>query len=154
MPVNGFHSNALRVQALTLLGLGWTYDQTSEYTGIPCSTLRNIKKRARERGWDPAVDKRIQDEYVADVKRSGRPLISEETKQQLIKNIRKDRNSREKLTKVLTFEVSISPSSAWSILRAFGFRSVKPTIKPGLSDKNRKARLVFCLEHKDWGLDR
>jgi transposase len=153
MPAGGFHSNALRSQALTLLGLGWTYQQTFEYTGIPKETLRDIKKRAQDRGWDPAVDARIRDEYIADAKRKGRPPIPEQTKQQLIENVRKDRNSREKSTEVLAFKVSISPSSAWSILRAFGFRSVKPTIKPGLSDKNRKARLDFCLEHADKDLE-
>jgi transposase len=112
MPANGFHSIVLRTQALTLLTAGYTYRQTSEITGIPQPTLENIKKRARERGYDPAVDPRIREEYVADAKRAGRPGIPEEIKQQLVNNVQKDRNSREKSTEVLAFEVSISSSFA------------------------------------------
>jgi hypothetical protein len=99
------------------------------------------------------VDPGIREEYVKDAKRKGRPLIPKETKQKLIKNIRNNRNSYEKSTEVLAFKVSISPSSAWLILRAFSFRCVKPTMKPGLSNKNRKARLEFCRKYKDWGVE-
>jgi transposase len=84
MPANGFHSITLRAQALTFLGIGYTYAKTSEITGIPAGTLKDLKKRARDRGWDPAVDPRMRDEYVADAKRSGRPSkSSDETNQQL-----------------------------------------------------------------------
>jgi hypothetical protein len=47
MPVNGFHSNAARAQALTLLGIGWTHERIFELTSIPIPTLKDIKKRAR-----------------------------------------------------------------------------------------------------------
>jgi hypothetical protein len=96
------------------------------------------------------VDPRIREEYVKDAKRKDWPPILEKTKQKLIKNVRNNRNSREKSTEVLVFKVSIFSSSAWLILRAFGFLCVKPTIKPSLSNKNRKARLEFCRMYKDW----
>jgi transposase len=154
MPNNGFHSIVLRAQALTLLTTGHTYEQTEKITGIPKPTLRHLKRRAYQRGYNPAEDARLREEFVIDGDRSGRPKeITEEKKQEVIENVRKDRNSREKSTEVLAFEASISPSSAWKILRACCFRSVKPTVKPGLSDKNRKGRLEFCLRYEDWMIE-
>jgi hypothetical protein len=87
MSINGFYLNAARAQALTLLGIGWTHERTSELTGILIPILKDIKKRARQRGWDPAVDPWIREEYVEDAKYKDQSLIPKEIKQKLIKNV-------------------------------------------------------------------
>jgi len=43
--------------------------------------------------------------------------------------------------------------TVWRILRKAGLRKTKPTRKPGLTIKMRKARLAFALRHKDWTLE-
>jgi hypothetical protein len=47
----------------------------------------------------------------------------------------------------------ISASTVYRVLIAEGYSVCKRTIKPGLTAENMKARLVFCLEHKDWTLE-
>src|SRR5690625_1241668 len=97
MPVNGYHPIALRVQALALLTEGISQARVAEITQIPKSTLKSIKRRARERGFNPAVDPRIKDDFVKDAQRSGRPKeITEETENRLIENVCQNRNGREK----------------------------------------------------------
>lgn len=51
---------------------------------------------------------------------------------------------------MLAFEVNISASSAYRILKKAGFNNVKPTYKPGLSDKAKQKRLAFCLKYEHW----
>ena len=76
-----FHAVVLRTQALTLLAAGIPYKWVMEVMGIPHSTLKAIRKRAKDRGFNPEVDGRILEEYVKDGDRSGRPTeISEEDK--------------------------------------------------------------------------
>jgi hypothetical protein len=74
MPNGGFHPIALRVQALTLLSIGWPTERVEAATGIKTSSLRALRKKAHQRGYDPMKDPRIKLEYVEDGKRSGRPL--------------------------------------------------------------------------------
>ena len=86
-----FHPVVLRTQALALLAAGIPYKRVTEVTGIPHSTLKAIRKRAKDRGFNPKVDGRILEEYVKDGDRSGRPTeISEDTKAQLIRNVTAD----------------------------------------------------------------
>jgi Transposase len=60
---------------------------------------------------------------------------------------------REKSAEVLAYEHITSRSTALRILRKHGLSKVKPTRKPGLNSTQRAARLKFCLEHQEWGLE-
>lgn len=67
------HPLSVRVQALALVTAGIPYSVVSQTTRIPPRTLQYLVKKARERGFNPAVDPRIMMEYVEDGKRTGRP---------------------------------------------------------------------------------
>ena len=60
------HSTALRVQALTLLTEGFHLDRVSEITTIPPQTLQYIRKKAKDRGYNPEINHQILEEYVVD----------------------------------------------------------------------------------------
>lgn len=67
------HPIELRVQALTLITFGVDIRAVEAITGMPRTTIQYLVRKARERGYNPAVDPRIRREYVEDGKRSGRP---------------------------------------------------------------------------------
>ncbi|KAL2013090.1 hypothetical protein VTN00DRAFT_615 [Thermoascus crustaceus] len=68
-----FHPVSVRIQALALLTAGIPQSVVSQTTQIPVRSLQYLLKKARERGFDPAVDPRIMMEHVEDGKRTGRP---------------------------------------------------------------------------------
>jgi hypothetical protein len=72
------HPIVLRVQALALLTIGVPESHVSEITGIPPRTLRYIRKKAHDRGFNPSIDGRIQEFHVSDGQRTGRPKESAE----------------------------------------------------------------------------
>ncbi|NJO32579.1 MAG: hypothetical protein HC869_05015 [Rhodospirillales bacterium] len=113
-----------------------------------------MKQRAFARGFDPARNPQVLEEYVKDGHRSGRPKeISITTESELLKSVRKDHSGREKSADFLAYERNISCSSALRILHKNSLRNVKPTRKPGLNTQQRAARLAFALEHYDWTLE-
>ena len=62
-----------RVQALTLLSLGYKPLQIEAWIGVKRRTAAAIWQKAKERGYNPSVDPRILLFYVEDGHRSGRP---------------------------------------------------------------------------------
>ena len=143
-----------RVQSLKLTVEGFSYRDIEARTGVKKSTQIRIKQRAFERGFQPKVDRRILEHYVADAPKSGRPKqIGLDIEQKLLQSVRADKAGREKSSEVLAFECGISRSSALPILKKYGLTRVKPTRKPGLNPVQRAARLAFCLDHKDWTLE-
>lgn len=110
MPV---HQTAARVQALTLLLVGYRPEDIQKLTGIPPSTQKDIKKRAFQRGYRPEEDPIIKDEYVIDAPRSGRPKSTTEvTKKAILDSVQKDRAGSEKSAEILVSEAGISHASA------------------------------------------
>jgi len=137
-----------------LLAEGFSGLDIQKKTGIKPSAQTYMKKKAFNRGFRPDQDPRILDHYVVDGVRPGRPkVITLETEQRLLESVRVDRSGREKSSEVLAYECGISYSSALRILHKYGLNSVKPTRKPGLNPKQRKARLEFCLRHQHWTLE-
>jgi transposase len=128
----------------------------SQLTGMAESTIYYLIKNAKQRGYNPDVDPRILERYVVDSYRSSCPKEiseSQDTKQSIIKSVTKDRARREKSSEYLAFEASISQTSVLRILKRSGLSCVKPSYKPGLTNKARKRRLQFCLEHADCTLE-
>lgn len=143
-----------RVQALTLISLGWQIPDIEASLKIPQRTLRRIKQKAEERGYNPAVDCRILLHHVEDGRAGGRKKeIQPNTEQHLLNLVALDRAGREKSSDVLAYETGISRSSALRILHRYGLNSVKPTRKPGLTKAQRLARLEWCKAHQHWSLE-
>ena len=65
------HPTALRVQVLTLLTEGFHLDRVSEITTISPRTLQYIRKKVKDRGYNPEIDRRILEEYVVDGQHTG-----------------------------------------------------------------------------------
>jgi hypothetical protein len=101
-----------KIQALTLLYCTEgkptlkKYEEIERLTGIGGKSLRNIAKRARDRGFDCEGEKLlIEEKYIADVQRSDAPKIairSAKTKQ-ILNLIRQNRSTRQYFSKYLTY---------------------------------------------------
>jgi hypothetical protein len=71
-------------------------------TGVKERSQRNIKKKVWEGDFPPEIDPRILKHDVADGERCGRPKeISKDVEEGLIANVRSDRASRSKSSKIL-----------------------------------------------------
>lgn len=148
------YSIAQRAQCLSYLALGLPRQRIHEITGIPTWTQTNILKKARERGFDPAVSLQVLEHHVEDGQRSGRPKeIEESTKTAVLTSVASSRAGREQSAEVLAYLNGISGSSVLRILHKEGLSSVKPTRKPGLTKAQQAARLLFCLAHQHWTLE-
>ena len=127
--------------------------EIEEISGVSTRSQQRIRKKAEEQGYRPEEDPRIFDHYVEDRARSGRPKeINIETEQQLIDALY-ETAGREKSAESLAHLVHISAQTARTILKKHGFNSVKPTRKPGLSEKQRAARLAFALKYAHWTVE-
>ena len=145
---------AQRVQCLTLQAEDFKWQTIEQRTGIPQRTQSDIKKKAFNRGFRPAVNPVIREDYVIDGAKSGRPVeIDEAKEQEVLAIVRKDRAGREKSSEVIAFEAHISSSSVLRVLKKHNLSSVKPTRKPGLNQAQRAARLKFALDHEAWELE-
>ena len=73
-----------------------------EITSLSRRTIFDLKKKARERGYNPAQSRTLKIEYVEDASRSGRPKeVIEEKKQELLDYVRKNHENREKSSEEL-----------------------------------------------------
>jgi transposase len=150
---------ATRAQVLTLKEhTGLKIDEIVAITGVGKSEVSNIVKRAKERGY--SKEQPLQDTFFCDGERSGRPIqATVAAAEGVVATISATRNTRT-LTLVeiarrlrKTHDIGLAPMSIWRLLKRNGYHKVKPTKKPGLSEAQRKARLAWCLEHKDWTLE-
>merc|ERR1712000_494996 len=128
-------------------------------TKISPRTIDAIFKRAKDAGFDPeARPLVIRDTNLQDLPRTGRPNKRQIFEEAVLAQVRKDRYSREKTCADIAAELSasgrsISATTVWLVLRNAGLRKVKPTRKPGLTEKMRKERYEWCLARKDWTLE-
>jgi hypothetical protein len=96
---------AQRIHCLVLLTENQSAAEIKRKTNVGERSQRNIRKKAKERGYDPDKDPRILKSYVIDSARSSQPKeISEDKKKALLAVIRKDRSGREKSSEVLAYE--------------------------------------------------
>ena len=131
-----FHPIGVRVQAVTLIALGFDIQHIEDITSMSSWTIKRWFKIAKERGFNPEIDKQVLTEYVEDAPQSGCPKeITQSTEQSIISSIKKDHVGHEKSSEFLAFESNISATSVKSVLAKHNFHSVKPTKKPGLTDE-------------------
>ena len=73
LPTSNHYPDGVRLQALTMAECGMPFDEITKVTGISRSTIFTLKKKARERGYNPKVSRILKIEYVTDVPKPGRP---------------------------------------------------------------------------------
>lgn len=134
--------------------------QIAELAGITSRHVNRIYSKAIERGFDPT--KRpltMEDHYVEDAKKSGRPSKrTPELEAAMSASIKRDDRTRELSAQTLALELkqqgySVSATTVLRTLRKAGFRKTKPTRKPGLTQRMRDDRLKWCLDHRDWTIE-
>ena len=91
------YDNATRAQALTLKVIGVSNAEIEAITGIQPRTLNALLRKAKERGYDPNISKKILNIYVKDSLRSRR-LTKRTAKlvKDVISQVIRDRYGREK----------------------------------------------------------
>lgn len=60
------HDIAVRIQALALVEEGIPTKRVTEITGLSRKTIYNLRKKACERGYNPAQSRELKIEYVDD----------------------------------------------------------------------------------------
>lgn len=122
--------------------------QIAAITGLSVSTVNRIYAKAIERGFDPHRGV-IEDAYVIDAPRSGRPTKQDPaTADNILSKVHGDRDGREKSCVDLAGElnselgIDISSTTVWRILKNAGVRKTKPTRKPGPTKKMKADQLA------------
>lgn len=152
-----YHDIATRAQVVALRAHGVSVAAIEAATNISNRSQRRMLETAQQRGYQPGGV--LLDEHVKDAPRSGAPRKrTQEIDEKVAATVRRDRYGREKGIHTIAGElydagIEISPSTIHRSLRAQGFKSVKPTRKPGLTPRMRQERLNWALKHKDWTLD-
>jgi hypothetical protein len=142
------------LQALTLAEHDIAAKIVQAVTEVATRTISELKRKARSRGYDPKISRVLKLEYVTDAPRSGRPpKVTPTVETAILVNVRADRNEREKCSARLDYEHEVSSTTILRVLKRNEFRPCKSTMKPGLDAAMMKARLQFCLRHKDWTID-
>ena len=86
-----------RLQALSLIEHGISAKVVQAITEVSIQSISSLKRKARDRGYDPTVSRVLKVEYVQDAPRSGRPSkVTPAIEQAILNNVRHDRNGREK----------------------------------------------------------
>ena len=154
MMVNKHHDLAERVQVLNMIVLGYSVDFIVGYLSFSRFQIFKIRRKAIERRFDPIKSRIIQLDWVRDAPRSGRPTkMTVGLQEQVVQAVTRDRYGREKSAGMLAAEFDVSRDTILRILRRKGFQRVKPSRKPGLTQDQRAARLLFALRYADWTLE-
>lgn len=97
-----YHPVGVRLQAVALMSQGFHIQHVEAITRMPGQTIKRWVKKARERGFSPAVDQRVFTEYVEDKLRSGRPKGSTKSSEKPDISSAKDRIECEKSSEYLS----------------------------------------------------
>ena len=152
--VNRSIDDGTKIQGLTLLAGGLNLGQASNIVGISASQLCKLRKKAIDRGWGGSNDSPLLVEHVADEPRSGRPRKDKpDLVARLGDAIERSAEGRHATLEDLAVELEVAPRSIHRYLTALGYKKLKMTTKPGLTERMRQARLKFCLKHQDWTLE-
>ena len=152
------HTTGARIRAITMMDDGVPMTRVIKVTGISRSRCFELHARARERGWIEKTEMVLEVPHVANAPRSGRPVIPDEAIACILKVVTKNSTTRGFSCKQISLEVKkrgyhVAARTVWKILKAEGYNQCKLTVKPGLQDLNKKERLAWCLERKDWTLE-
>ena len=146
----GGYDSAIRAQIVALKAYGISATEIAKITQISKWIIRDIYRRAVDRGFDPkSSPPLVLNTHVDDAFRLGRPSKqTEDTKNAILEKVRCDRYGREKTCAYIAAEVGgVSSITVWWILRAFELRKTKPIWKPGLTKKMKLERLKFYINY-------
>jgi hypothetical protein len=71
----------------------------------------------------------------------------------MIKEVCNDKEGRNLNCRKLRGRLGVLGATAYWMLKKNGFRNVKESTKPGLTEAMKKARLEFCKDHEHWTLE-
>jgi hypothetical protein len=143
-----------RLQALTLAEHGIAVKIVQAVIEVIIRIISELKRKARSRGYDSKISRVLKLEYVIDAPRSGRfSKVTPAVETVILVNVRADRNEREKCSARLNYEHGVSSIIILRVLKRNEFRSCKSIMKFDLNAVMMKARLQFCLRHKNWIID-
>lgn len=117
--------------------------------------------KTKKKNYDSKISKTIFLSYVEDIHKSGRPLLGENLTKLVLFIMTQNSTNRNWSTNRIAVEIckkikndkTISARSVYIILKNNDFNSVKPIVKPGLTDANKAKRLAWCWRHRDWTLE-
>ena len=144
---------AQQVWALILLSTGMTIKDVEHIMGYSQSALFDLKKRAKERGYDTFVDPIIHNMHVENAFKSGRPCINLEKQSEIIAKVTTDRYGRGKSTTEIAREIEVSQSTVARVLKKSGYKKMKPTLKLDLTLAIKKTCPKFAIRYKDWTIE-
>jgi hypothetical protein len=71
----------------------------------------------------------------------------------MIAEICRTKEGRNLSIRRLEGKIGVSATTAWRMLRKNGFRTLKESTKPGLTEAIKEAWLAFCKAHEHWTLE-
>jgi hypothetical protein len=139
-----------RLQALTLAEHDIAVKIVQAVTEMIIRIISELKRKARSREYDSKISRVLKLEYVTDASRSDRlSKITSAVETIILINVRADRNERKKCSARLNYEHEISSIIILRVLKRNEFRSCKSIMKSDFNAVMMKARLQFCLRHKN-----
>jgi hypothetical protein len=132
--------------------------KVTEETGVSCASIYKLRTKAVSQGWREGDI--VEPFHVDDALRSGRPKTSTATALFIIKVITKNSTTRGWSCARIAAEVSgtpgwqpVSQTTVWRVLSEAGYGVYKRTVKPGLTEEMKAARLAWCLKYRHWKLE-
>jgi transposase len=154
------NSVGARITALTKFDEGKPpdFDAILAKTGVSKSGCYKLRSKAVSRGWIPGTV--VEVEHIDDTPRSGRIKTSTATALFIIQTMTKNSTTRGWSCARIAAEVTSTPgrqavsaSTVYRVLTENGYGVFKRTVKPGLTEAAKRARLAWCLERKDWTIE-
>ncbi len=139
-----------RLQALTLVEHDIAIKIVQAVIEMIIRIISELKRKTRSREYDSKISRMLKLEYVTDASRSDRfSKITSIVETIILINVRVDKNEREKCFARLSYEHEVSSITILRVLKRNEFRSCKSIMKLDLNAIMMKARLQFCLRHKN-----
>jgi hypothetical protein len=138
------------LQALTLVEHDIAIKIVQAVIELFIRIISELKRKARSREYDSKISRVLKLEYVTDASRSDKfSKVISIVETVILINVRVDRNERKKCFTRLSYEHEISSIIILRVLKRNEFRSCKSIMKLDLNAVMMKARLQFCLRHKN-----
>lgn len=134
-------TNHQRSKIIGMVEAGLQYTDIARRLGIHRNTIRNTVRRYATTG------------STAELPRSGRPRITTARDDQYIRTSHlrdRFRNATHTARNLPNAARRISAQTVINRLRDFGIKAYRPAIKVSLTDRHKRARLAWCLEHVNW----
>ena len=147
-----------RMLALKRYDDGILMQRITEETGVSRSSVYKLRAKAISQGWREGDI--VKPFHIDDAPWSGRLKISTATALFIVKTMTKNSTTRGWSCARIAAEVSNTPSwqpvsqtTVWRALTDAGYGVYKRTVKPGLTQEMKAARLAWCYKYQHWKLE-